>query len=67
MKGGEDLMNLEIATGNYKSEKCKCLCAVFEILMMHNDAECITYKRECDARCTFASLKMKNMPHSDAH
>lgn len=30
MKGGEDLMNLEIATGNYKSEKCKCLCAVFE-------------------------------------
>ena len=23
-------MNLEIATGNYKSEKCKCLCAVFE-------------------------------------
>ena len=26
MKGGEDLMNLEIATGNYKSEKCKCLC-----------------------------------------
>lgn len=30
MKGGEDLMNLEIATGNYKSEKCKYLCAVFE-------------------------------------
>lgn len=30
MKGGEDLMNLEIATGNYKSEKCKCLSAVFE-------------------------------------
>ena len=30
MKGGEDLMNLEIATGNYKFEKCKCLCAVFE-------------------------------------
>lgn len=23
-------MNLEIATGNYKFEKCKYLCAVFE-------------------------------------
>lgn len=39
MKGGEDLMNLEIVTGNYKFEKCKCLCAVFEkrgIRELHN-------------------------------
>ena len=32
MKGGEDLMNLEIATGNYKFEKCKYLCAVSKFI-----------------------------------